>query len=265
MSAASPLKPNGFPDYMRGDFACRPPETNLFAIIAADIPGWLERVEEDPAVAVEALLDFVFTDPDNAQDALAGLIQKAKAYLGDRALFADKEKPSFYAFCDLLFRNMCEPAHIRAANAFFTANEMEDVSLMDQIQSAADVQAFFRRFQWFRDQVVLSRLYDAALFAGLRERKAPTIGKFVWDLVTTRAESFHGWVSKLPRFQASVMDTNTGLIASLKATRDLRGPVLENYPGLSIVIDLLHVHLQEPTKVASLCELLRTAEALWDS
>lgn len=265
MSAASPLMPNGFPDHMRGDVACRPPETNLFATIAADIPGWLERVEEDPAVAVEALLDFVFTEPDNAQDALAELIQKAKAHLGDRALFAEKEKSSFYAFCDLLFRNMCEPAHIKAANAFFTADEIEDVGLMDQIQSATDVQAFFRRFQWFRDQVVLSRLYDAALFAGLRERKAPTIGKFVWDLVTSRAESFHGWVSKLPRFQASIVAANTGLIASLKVTRDLRGPVLENYSGLSIVVDALHVHLQDPAKIASLCELLRTAEALWNS
>ena len=212
-----------------------------------------------------ALLDFVINEPEKAQDALAELIQKAKAYLGGRALFSDKEKPSFYAFCDRLFRSMCEPAHIKVANAFFTSDEMEDVSLMDQIQSATEVQTFFRRFQWFRDQVMLSRLYDAAPFAGLRERKNPTVGKFVWDLVTTRAESFHSWVSELPRFQASILATNTGLIASLKATRDLRGPVLENYPGLSTIVNSLHVHLQDPAKVASLCELLRTAGALWSS
>ncbi len=265
MSPASPLMPSGSPEYMHTGGPCRPPETNLFEIIAADIPSWLERVKEDPAATLERFFDFVFNEPDKAQNALAELIQKAKAYLGDRTPFAEKEKPSFYTFCDLLFRNMCEPPDIREANAFFTADEMEDVSLMAQIQSAEKVQAFYRRFQWFRDQVMLPRLYDVALFAGLRERKAPTIGKFVWDLVTTRVESFHGWVSKLPRFQASIKAMNTGFIASLKATRDLRGPILGNYPGLSRVVDSLHVHLEDPAKVALLCELLRTGEALWKS
>jgi len=264
MSAASPILPPRFPDYMKDTSACGSGGTNLFEVIADDIPRWLQKVEEDPIVVMGPLVDFIFDEPDKAQDGLALLIEKAKAYLGDRVLFSEAEKPTFYAFCDLLFRNLCEPQDIREANAFFTADEIADVSLLDQIASAEKTQVFFRRFQWFRT-IFLDRLYGSEHFQGLKERKNRTVGKFVWDLVASRGGHFHGWVSQLPLFRASIRAFDQKLIVPLQQTRDLHGPVLANYPGLNALLDRLHSHLQDEAKMASFCEFIRTADALWNS
>jgi hypothetical protein len=249
---------------MKDAATCRSRGTNLFEVIAEDIPGWLQKIEVDPFVVIGPLVDFIFDEPDEAQDGLAILIENAKIYLGDRVLFSEAEKPTFYAFCDLLFRNLCEPQDIREANAFFTDEEIEDVSLLDQIVSAQKTQAFFRKFQWFRT-VFLDRLYESELFRGLNERTNRTVGKFVWDLVNCRGADFHEWVAYLPIFRASVRIFDRRLIVVLLETRDLHGPVLNNYPGLNALLGRLHSHLQDEEKVARFCELMRTADVLWNS